>query len=215
LSDVIRYVSPVQGPQGLAWDGSLLWITSCVTKHLYAIDPQTRAVRHEYAPPHEALGIACAGSEFSLVVAPAIDEDLERDHRYVYSFTPEAGFAERFPCPDFSGSFLAYDSGVLYLSQAWDKKLVELDEDGRVVRDVQLERRPVGITIVDGAFYLATVGEDWNEGLLQRMPLQGEASEIETLRPFPFKPRGVAFDGERFWTNDRNNHAIVSFSITA
>ena len=36
---------------------------------------------------------------------------------------------------------------------------------------------------------------------------------IETLRSFPFKPRSVAYDGERFWTADRNNHAIVSFTL--
>jgi hypothetical protein len=45
------------------------------------------------------------------------------------------------------------------------------------VREVQLERRPVGMTIVDGAF-------------------------------------NVAFDGEQqLWTADRNNHAIVSFTL--
>jgi len=60
-------------------------------------------------------------------LALAIDEpDLERDHRYVYTFSPDTGFAKCFVCPDNSGSFLASARGVLYLSQAWDKKLIEL-----------------------------------------------------------------------------------------
>jgi len=29
------------------------------------------------------------------------------------------------------------------------------------------------------------------------------------LRSLPFKPRSVAFDGEQFWTADRNNNTIV------
>ena len=101
----------------------------------------------------------------------------------------------------------------MYLSQAWDKKLIELNEGGAPVREVQLERRPVGMAIVDGAFYLATVDEDWVDGQLQRLGVDAAASSIETLQSFPFKPRSVAYDGERFWTADRNNHAIVSFTL--
>lgn len=209
-----RYPSPLQGPQGLAWDGESLWVTSAANGRLYALDPKSWHVRREFAPPHESLGVAYTGSDFRLILAPAIDEaDLERDLRYVYSFTPEAGFTERFPCPDFSGSFLAYANGTLYLSQAWDKKLIELDETGAPVREAQLERRPVGVAIVDGAFYLATVDEDWGNGQLQRLGIDAPASSIETLESFPFKPRGVAYDGELFWTADRNNHAIVSFTL--
>ena len=46
--------------------------------------------------------------------AIANEPDLERDHRYVYTFSPDAGFAECFACPDNSGSSLAYASGTLY-----------------------------------------------------------------------------------------------------
>jgi hypothetical protein len=101
----------------------------------------------------------------------------------------------------------------LYFSQAWDKKLIELNEGGAPVREVQLKRRPVGMTILDGAFYLATVDEDWVDGQLRRLGVDAAASSIETLQSFPFKSRSVAYDGERFWTADRNNHAIVSFTL--
>ena len=208
-----RHESPVRGPQGLAWDGSHLWVTSAGDGHIYEIDPRTLGVRNEFTPPHEALGVIYTGSDFRLVLAPTIEEpDLERDLRYVYSFAPATGFEERFPCPDFSGSFLAYGNGTLYLSQAWDKKLIELNGAGAPVRELELQRRPVGMTIVDRAFYLATVDEEWADGTFQRLGLDASASSIETLLSFPFKPRSVAYDGERFWTADRNNHAIVAIS---
>lgn len=214
MSDLVRYPSPVQGPQGLAWDGQSMWLTSAANGRLYELDPKTRSVRREFVPPYEALGVAYTGADFRLVLAPAIDEpDLERDHRFVYSFTPGGGFTACFPCPDFSGSFLACANGTLYCSQAWDKKLIELDERGAPVREVQIERRPVGMTVVDGAFYVATVNDDWDDGQIQRLGVHATASSIETLRSFPFKPRGVAYDGQRFWTADRNNHAIVSFTL--
>ncbi|MGR4064106.1 MAG: hypothetical protein ACLQPV_01500 [Vulcanimicrobiaceae bacterium] len=160
------------------------------------------------------IGHHASGSDFRLILAPAIDEpDLERDHRYVYTFSPDAGFADCFVCPDNSGSFLAYANGTLYLSQAWDKKLIQLDERGAAVREVQLERRPVGMTIVDGAFYLVTVDEEWGDGRFDRLGIDDDASSIQALCSLPFKPRSVAFDGEQFWTADRNNHAIVSFTL--
>ncbi|MBD5656800.1 MAG: hypothetical protein IAI50_16700 [Candidatus Eremiobacteraeota bacterium] len=68
------------------------------------------------------------------------------------------------------------------------------------------------MTIVDGAFYLVTVDEEWNDGRFERLGIDDDASTIETLRSLPFKPRSVAFDGERFWTADRNGDAIVSFT---
>jgi hypothetical protein len=81
------------------------------------------------------------------------------------------------------------------------------------VREVQLERRPVGMTIVAGAFYLATVDDEWEQGVLQRLGVDAPPSSFETLQSFPFKPRSVAYDGDRFWTADRNNDAIVSFTL--
>jgi hypothetical protein len=191
-----------------------MWVTSAANGRLYELDSQTRSIRREFVPPYESLGVTYTGSDFRLILAPAIDEpELESDRRYVYSFTPEAGFTACFPCPDFSGSFLAYANGTLYLSQAWDKKLIQLDKGGAPVRELQLQRRPVGMTIVEGAFYLATVDEDWVDGQLQRLGVDAATSSIETLLSFPFKPRSVAFDGERFWTADRNNDAIVSFTL--
>jgi outer membrane protein assembly factor BamB len=214
MTRLIRYPLPLRGPQGLAWDGESMWLTSAADGRLYAFDPKTWNIRHQFVPPHEALGITYTGSAFRVILAPAINEpDLERDRRYVYSFTPDAGFTACFPCPDFSGSFLAYANGTLYLSQAWDKKLIALNEVGAPVREVRLERRPVGMTIVDGAFYLATVDQDWAEGQLQRLGVDAPAPSIETLQAFPFKPRSVAYDGERFWVADRKNHAIVSFTL--
>jgi|SRR5579862_1030493 len=214
MSDLVCVPSPVQGPQGLAWDGDSMWVTSAANGRLYALDPKTWTVRREFVPPYESLGLTYTGSDFRLVLAPAIEEpDLERDWRYVYSFTPDGGFTECFPCPDFSGSFLAYANGTLYVSQAWDKKLIELDAGGATVREVQLERRPVGMAIVRDAFYLVTVDDEWVDGRLQRLGVGADGESIETLRSFSFKPRGVAYDGERFYTADRNNHAIVSFTL--
>jgi hypothetical protein len=60
-----------------------------------------------------------------------------------------------------------------------------------------------------------TVDEAWGDGRFERLGIDDDAASIQTLRSLPFKPRSVVFDGERFWTADRNNHAIVSFPTSA
>jgi hypothetical protein len=51
------------------------------------------------------------------------------------------------------------------------------------------------------------------DGRFDRLKIDDDASSIQALRSLPFKPRSVAVDGRQFWTADRNNHAIVSFTL--
>lgn len=209
-----RYESPVKGPQGLAWDGKRLWITSAANGRIYEIDPRTWTVQNEFSPPYEALGIAYTGTDFRLVLAPAIEEeDLELDHRHVYGFSPDAGFNECFVCPDQSGSFLAYDGSALFLCQAWDKRLLQLDEAGKAARSLELPRRPVGIHFVDGTLYVASVNDDWLDSRIERVDISGNVPQTETIGTLPYKVRGITFDGARFWVADRNNDALEAFTL--
>lgn len=69
------------------------------------------------------------------------------------------------------------------------------------------------MAIAEDAFYLVTVDEEWVNGCFHRLGVADEASSIQTLGSSAFKPRGVAFDGTRFWTADPNNDALVSFTL--
>ena len=209
-----RHESPVRGPQGLAWDGAHLWVTSAADGRVYAIDARTLRIDREFVPPFEALGITWTGSEFRLILAPGIDEpDLERDRRYVYAFSPGSGFTQCFECPDGSGSYLAYADGVLYCSQAWDKRLIALGERGAAARVVHLERRPVGMTIIDDVAYLVTVDDAWGDARFERIGIRADDALPRVICELPFKPRGIAFDGARFWSADRDHDTLVSFAL--
>ena len=48
MSGLARYPSPLQGPQGLAWDSESMWLTSAANGRLYALDPKTSSVRREF-----------------------------------------------------------------------------------------------------------------------------------------------------------------------
>jgi hypothetical protein len=136
------------------------------------------------------------------------------DDRYIYRFVPARGFENaRIACPDLSGAFVALDGDTLYLSQAHNKKILALDGQGAVRRTIDVERRPVGMTISDGTFYLVTVDDNWKNPELTAMDVGGEAPRLRKLASMPFRARGLAFDGQCLWTGHREVNEIVAFAV--
>ena len=210
IVEIARHPSPGPEPLGLAFDGAILWITARETHRLYAIDPATWAVRAEYETPGAPFGIAVAKGQLRMVIGFGDDDD----DRYIYRFAPGQGFdTERIACPDLSGVHLAFDGDTLYLSQAHNRKLLALDSSGAVTREIRLDRRPVGMTIVRGLFYLITADADWKDHQLATVDARGETPVVTALASIPFRWRGLAFDGFHFWTGFRDTQEIVEFEI--
>lgn len=208
ITEVRRLPSPAPAPQGIAFDGTSLWIDSVQTHRIYAIHPTTWTARDEGVAPGEPFGITVVGDELRFVLGFGTDGD----DRYVYRYVPGHGFKDRFACPDLSGAYLAYDGDELFLSQAHNKKIIALDENGAAKRDIPLDRRPVGMTIVDGCFYLVTANDDFQDRQLTKIDARGATPVVTTVAAFPFNARGLAYDGERFWTTHRENNEIVAFT---
>jgi hypothetical protein len=148
------------------------------------------------------------GDEIRVVIGQG-----EKDHdRYIYRFIPGHGFKnDRITCPDLTGSHLGFDGDTLFLSQASYRKILALDAQGNIVREISLERTPVGMAIADGCFYLVA-GDDEIENLeLWRVDAHNEQPEVTVLASIPFDARGLAYDGTKFWTSHRDNNEIVAF----
>ncbi len=206
----MRYPAPGPEPLGLAVDGATLWISSREAHRLYAIDSATWIVREAFETPGAPFGIAGSGDVFRVVIGFGHDDD----DRYIYRFVPGRGFENgRVACPDLSGAFVAFDDDTLYLSQAHNKKILALGDRGAVLREIDLERRPVGMTAFGGTFYLVTVDEEWKNTELTAMDARGESPRITALASIPFGARGLAFDGQRFWTSHRAVNEIVVLEI--
>ncbi|HEY7979969.1 MAG TPA: hypothetical protein VID19_00680 [Candidatus Eremiobacteraceae bacterium] len=212
INEILRLPSPGPEPLGLAFDGETLWISSREAHRLYAVNPATWTVREEAQVPGAPFGIAVVGIELRVVVGFGEDDN----DRYIYRFIPGHGFkSDRLECPDLSGAHVAFDGDALYLSQAHNKKILKLDGHGAVLRDIPLERRPVGMTIVDGIFHLVTGDEEFKNLELTKVDTRGESPRVTSLASIPFRARGLAFDGVRFWTNDRGANETVAFEMPA
>lgn len=208
ITEVRRLPSPGPAPIGVAFDGTSLWVASGETHRIYAVDPATWNARDEGEAPGEPYGCTVVGDELRVVLGFGNDSD----DRYIYRFVPGHGFKDRVACPDLSGAFVAHDGDRLFLSQAHNKKILALDDSGNVVRDIPLERRPVGMTIVDGVFYLVTADDDFANRQLSMLDARGTSPVLSAIAAIPFKARGVAYDGSKFWTTHLEKNEIVAFT---
>jgi hypothetical protein len=209
IKELLRLPSPAPLPLGLASsDGDTLWMASRETHRLYAIDPKKWTVCDEAQAPGGPFGMTMVGDELRVVIGHG-----EKDYdRYIYRFIPGHGFkSDRIPCPDLTGSHIAFDGDTLFLSQAAYRKILALDGQGDVIREINLERKPVGMTIVDGCFYLITGDEEFENLEFCRVDARNETPDVTVLASIPFDARGLTYDGTRFWTSHRDNNEIVAF----
>jgi len=211
VEELLRLPSPAPFPQALAFDGESLWFSSRETRRLYALDTQRWTLRDEVSDtPGTPWGMTAVGDEFRVVSG-----ETEEDHRIIRRFIPGHGFPSHYgiPCPDDSGSHLAFDGDRLYLSQWYNKKILSLDEQGHVGTVIEVPHHIVGMVIVDGCFYLNTTDdESSNDYWLTRVDARNGTPKIEDVARIGFQARALAFDGERFWTNHREQHEIVAFA---
>ncbi|MBV8600696.1 MAG: hypothetical protein JO359_03920, partial [Candidatus Eremiobacteraeota bacterium] len=203
IEELYRIPSPAPANQALALDGTNLWMGSLETERIYGIDSRQGRVFEENAAPGKPIGACVMGDELRVVCS----ENAREDNRFIRRYIPGHGFKEKIKiaCPDDTGSFVAYDGDFLYLSQRYNKQILEIDDKGtcvRVVATVPLEI--TGMTIFEGCFYLAlSGGKDSGDYRITKVDARSATPAIVDLASVPFEARSIAYDGNRFWTNQR------------
>jgi hypothetical protein len=186
---------------------------SLETKRLYGVDKRQARVFEEFPAPGRPIGMCVVGDELRVVCS----ENGKEDNRFIRRYVPGHGFKEKdkVACPDDTGSFVAYDGDLLYLSQRHNKRILAIDEKGNVIRVVaELPLEVTGMTIFGGCFYLATsAGTDSNDYRITKVDARKATPEITDLATVPFEARSLCYDGERFWTNQRWEHQFVAFKL--
>lgn len=184
---------------------------SLETERVYAIDPRNWGVREESQAPGKPYGMVAVGDELRVICS-----ETSEDHRIIRKFVPGHGFRKEgaIPCPDDTGSQLGYDGDRLYVSQFYNRKIISLDDAGHAGSALSVPHDICGQVIVDGCFYLITTDdEDTNDYFVTRLDARGGQTKTEDIARVPFKARALAYDGRRFWTNHREAHEIVGFTV--
>ncbi|MFN2460720.1 MAG: hypothetical protein ABR591_08545 [Candidatus Velthaea sp.] len=208
IEELLRIPSPCPEPQALACDGTDIWVGSADTSRLYGIRGNTGAVFEEAVAPGVPIGMVVTGDALRLVLSQKDDARFIRRYVFGHGFKTE-GLA----CPDDTGSFLAWDGDNLFLSQRFNKRIVQIDMSGDVMRAIPVPREITGMVIVNGRFFLMTTESRTSDDYrLLRMDARKDEPEVVELASVPFWGRSLAWDGTKFWTNCRKENTIVAFS---
>jgi hypothetical protein len=207
IEPLLRLPSPAPAPQALACDGDNLWMGSWETERMYGIGRAHFTVFEERDAPGKPVGMVNVGGELRVIVSEA------EDSRFIRRYVPGHGFKDhdRIPCPDDTGSFLAYDGRHLWLSQRYNHRVLELDVDGTICSEVIADAQILGTAFVDGSLYLSL----WygKEGGCKIGRANANRTRVETIAALPFAAVSLTHDGSRFWSNDPRTTSIVAFSL--
>jgi len=206
--EVARMPSPAPAPQALAFDGTLLWMGSWESQRIYGIALPPFTVAEEANAPGRPVGMVAVGEDLRMVCSEGSD-----DRRFIRRYVLGHGFTmnERIPCPDDTGSFLAFDGIHLWLSQRYNQRVLEFDSQYRVLAELQADAQILGIVWVGGLLYLSTwhgKGGGCKIGRTSR-----DAGRIEYVASLPFAAVSLTHEGTRFWTNDPRENSIVAFTL--
>ncbi len=211
IENLQRHPSPVATPQALAWSGQELYLSSRDAGTFGRVDTEAWKIAEELNPPGVVWAAVATNDGWRLTIG----EDAQ-DDRYIYRHRAGSGFEKLFACPDFTGSYLSFDGEHLYLSQWYKGLILQLDEAGKTVREIQAGAEICGHTFVNGALHVLRgqenegVAEEWR---IARLDLA--TGDAEDLAAIPFAARSLTHDGARFWSNHRAANETISFTLPA
>jgi sugar lactone lactonase YvrE len=204
-----RLTSPTVTPQALAWDGKQMWMSSRDLGFLYKIDIEQSKILDEVDPPGVVWAAVFTNDGWRLTIGKGLNDD-----RYVYRYDGNGRFEKLFACPDLTGSYVSFDGANLYLSQWYEKRVLKYDQNGKIVRQIDIGAEICGHTFVDGTIYVLRgvekPNEDWK---IARLDPREETPEVHDLAVVPFACRSLTFDGENFWTNYRAANETICFAL--
>jgi hypothetical protein len=202
-------------PQALMCEQDYVFMSSRDLGTLYKIHVGTWKIVREIDPPGIVWAAASAGNgQMCFTIGKGLNDD-----RYIYRYAPNEGFTKLFSCPDFTGSYLSFDGKHLYMSQWYKERILKFDDDGTILREIDVGAEICGHTFVDGMIYVLRGRENKNdpnkseEWRLARLDPKEENPQVEDLATVPFAARSLTFDGEYFWSNHRAANETISFSL--
>ena len=212
LAEIVRIPSPAPAPQALAHDGEHIWLGSWETSHIYGIYPSQGRVFEEMAAPGRPVSATTVGDELRFILS----ENGDADNRFIRRFVPGHGFKTNgaVACPEDTGSFLAWDGEHLWLSQRFNKRVLELDRSCRVIRTVDVGEEIIGIAWVDDRLYMSLwFGKERGGCRIAYIEARAAKPQPVLVAQSPFAAVSLARDGARLWTNDFKANQIVAFKI--
>ena len=213
ITEQRRLASPAVAPQALAWHNNALWLGSRDLRRIYGINVESWTVFEESDAPGTPWAAVSTGLDLRFTIGEGADDD-----RYIRPYHPGIGFSVdgRIACPEFTGSYLSFDTQSIYLSQWYKHRILRLDQTGNTQRIIDVGAEICGHAFVAEWIYVIRGtekdGESWR---IARLDPRVETPDVRDLAVVPFPSRSLTFDGQNFWTNHRAANEVVCFNFPA
>ncbi len=206
IVELERRVAVSPEPHSVATDGTTMWVASRATRKIDEIDVKTWQKKGEIDPPGMPWGMTYDGGALVMTCGEPPD-----DNRFVRRYA-EGRFEAGVPCPQDTGSHVAVHGDDVLLAQWYNQQLLRLDRAGRAVQAYTAPHGIAGVAVAGESAYLVTTDdEDQGDYWVTRVDLS-DGTAVDVAR-IPFKARGLAWDGARFWTNHREADRTVAFRL--
>jgi hypothetical protein len=214
IIELVRKPAHEPEPHSVASDGKHLWIGSRASKRVTRIDPQTWNTLDAFAPPGMPWGMTYGNGALVMTCAESkghSDDDTRRIRRYVPGHGFDDGYVQ---VPDDTGSHLALFEGHVLLGQWYRRRLLLLDAGGAILESYAVPHQIAGVVVRDpDAYLLTTDDEEHGSYWITRLALRDPSAPASDVALVPFRARGLAWDGEHFWTNHREADQTVAFAL--
>jgi sugar lactone lactonase YvrE len=215
-----EFPSPGPNPEGLAWDGSQLWVIDGKTRQLDRVDPATgKSTQRLEVAVSQPRGLAWDGKDLWTVDAQA---------GAILRLDPQTGKeTKRIDAPkqdvegDWAITGLAWDGEYLWvsISAAWCSKIVCLQPDsGKTITSFFPQCDPRGLA-TDGK-YLWTIGYNGKEipSRLNQRALSDNSTEMAQSQKFLSEmkvkdPSALTYGTGVLWVADRATRLISQVPI--
>jgi hypothetical protein len=205
-----RYKTTLPQPQGLAVAGARVFVSFRENPQIFSLDLSTSRCDVWAVAPNPPWGLAASEDGVWAVCGYGPNAD-----RHVVAFDA-AGNARSSParCPDGTGSYIALDGRVLFLSQWYEQRVFRLTDTQTFEPVIGATRGICGIAADHGTLTLLTTADEATlEYHLERYDLADPAAGCVDVATVPFRARSLAWTGSEYLTSHREAGEIVAFSI--
>ncbi len=210
VSVLSSFSSPDQYPNGLAWDGTNLWLLGGYYDGFYKMTTGG-SVLSQFKPA-EPGGANANGATFDGTNLWCMFLSSTSNPGEVYEYTTSGSYLSQFTCPGTYDIGLTWDGANLWMSCRGNNTIYKLSASGAVLSSFSIPYGGVGDMAWNGtnlffnALYSKMIVEVTTSGVIvDTYDLTGISGGIS--------PTALTYDGNNFWLSDQTSDIIYEVEL--
>lgn len=205
------FSSPDMAPNGLAWDGTNLWLLGGLYDGFFEIST-SGTVLNQFKPS-EPVDLNALGATFNgtnLCGLFLLNTGVPGE---VFEYTTSGVFVSTFDCPGANNKGLTWDGTNLWMSCRGNKTIYEMSTGGSVISSFTVPYEYLTDMAYDGSNLYFATGSDAS---IVEVTTTGTIVDTYDLSGVSgsFYATALVFDGSNFWVSDQITDTIYEVELT-